>query len=80
MAIQVRVNEATHAAIRCLANDSGESMQSVIDKAIGRYRRELFLESLNQDFERLRGNSDDWDEELAERKLWENTLLDGDEK
>ena len=55
-------------------------MQGVIDKAIGRYRRELFLESLNEDFKRLRESSSDWQEELEERKLWENTLLDGDEK
>jgi hypothetical protein len=80
MAIQVRVNETTHLAIKALANESGDSMQGVIDKAIGRYKRELFLESLNEDFKRLRSNSGDWDEELEERRLWENTLLDGDEK
>ena len=80
MATQVRVNDATHAAIRNLARESGESMQSVIDKAISRYKRELFLESHNEDFKRLRANTDDWEEEREERKLWENTLLDGDEK
>jgi hypothetical protein len=80
MATQVRVNEATHTAIRDLANESGDSMQGVIDKAISRYKRELFLESLSEDFKRLKSNSEDWDEELEERRLWENTLLDGDEK
>ncbi len=80
MGIQVRVNESTHAAIRSLANEAGDSMQSIIDKAISHYRRELFLESLNQDFKRLRSDSEDWNVELEERKLWENTLLDGDDK
>lgn len=55
-------------------------MQGVIDKAIGRYKRELFLESLSEDFRRLKSKKEDWDEEAEERRLWENTLLDGDEK
>lgn len=80
MAVQVRVNESTHILIRDLANEIGESMQSVVDKAVQRYKRELFLESLNEDFRNLRENSEDWKAELEERKLWENTLLDGDEK
>ncbi len=80
MAIQVRVNETTHAVIRNLANELGESMQSIVDKAIERYKRELFLESLNQDFKKLQENEIDWENELEERRLWENTLLDGVEK
>ena len=80
MAIQVRVNEATHITIRSLAKEFGESMQSIVDKAVERYKRELFLESLNQDFKRLQENEVDWAAELEERRLWENTLLDGVEK
>jgi len=80
MAFQVRVNETTHTAIRNLANELGESMQSIVDKAIERYKRELFLESLNQDFKKLQENEIDWENELEERRLWENTLLDGVEK
>lgn len=80
MAIQVRVTESTHDAIRSLASESGDSMQGVIDKAIGRYKRELFLESLSEDFRRLKSKKEDWDDEMEERRLWENTLLDGDEK
>jgi hypothetical protein len=80
MAIQVRVNESTHTVIKNLANEFGESMQSIVDKAVERYRRELFLESLNQDFQRLQENETDWEAELAERRLWDGTLLDGDDK
>lgn len=80
MAVQVRVNESTHAIINSLAKELGESMQSIVDKAVERYKREIFLESLNQDFKRLRENEEDWVSELEERKLWENTLLDGVEK
>ena len=80
MATQLRVNESTHAAIRNLAQEFGESMQSIVEKAIERYKREMFLESLNQDFKRLRENDKAWNEELDERRLWENTLTDGVEE
>ncbi len=80
MAIQVRVTEATHIIIRDLAKEFGESMQSIVDKAVERYKRELFLEGLSQDFKILQENEADWTLELEERKLWENTLLDGVEK
>lgn len=80
MAIQVRVNEETHAIIRDLAKEFGESMQTIVDKAVERYKRELFLESLNEDFKNLRENETEWASELEERRLWENTLLDGVEK
>lgn len=80
MATQLRVNESTHTVIRKLANERGESMQSIVEKAVERYKRDLFLESLNQDFKRLRENKEAWDVEIEERRLWENTLLDGVEK
>ena len=78
--IQVRINESTHIALKSIAKEFGESMQSVLDKAVERYKRDLFLESLNQDFKALRENEDAWALEIEERKLWENTLLDGVEK
>lgn len=80
MAVQVRVNESTHSAISSLAKELGESMQSVVDKAVERYKRDIFLEQLNQDFRCLRENEEDWNVELEERRLWDNTLLDGVEK
>jgi hypothetical protein len=80
MATQLRVNESTHATIRNLAQEFGESMQSIVEKAIERYKRELFLESLNEDFKHLRENEEAWNEELDERRLWENTLTDGVEE
>ncbi len=80
MATQLRVNESTHSVIRKLASECGESMQSIVEKAVERYKRELFLESLSQDFKKLRENKEAWDEEMEERRLWENALLDGVQK
>lgn len=76
--IQVRISENTHSVIRGIANEIGESMQSVVERAVDRYKRELFLENLNRDFESLRQNESDWQDELEEREIWNSTLTDGE--
>ncbi|MGE0132975.1 MAG: toxin-antitoxin system protein [Blastocatellales bacterium] len=52
-------------------------MQTIVEEAIEQYQRRRFLEGLNQDFKALKENAQAWQEELAERALWDNTLLDG---
>ena len=50
------------------------------EEAIEQYRRRRFLEGLNQDFKALKEDREAWQEELEERKMWDKTLLDGEEK
>jgi len=52
-------------------------MQSVLDGALGPYRRENFLRAANADFEALRDNPEAWREEVREREFCEQTLADG---
>lgn len=52
-------------------------MQTVLDKAIENYRRHIFLVQANQAFVVLRQNRELWQEELAERGLWDQTMADG---
>ena len=52
-------------------------MQTVLDRAVEVYRRQSFLDALNEDFTALRAKPDEWEEEMEERKLWEQTLADG---
>ena len=47
-----------------------ENIQETID-------RQEFLERANQAYAALRNNPEAWQEELAERELWEQTLADG---
>jgi len=54
-------------------------MQTIIEQAVEQYRRRRFLEGLSQDFKALKEDSQSWQEELEERKLWDKTLLDGAE-
>ena len=76
--IQVRISENTHHTIKGIAHDTGDTMQGVVEQAVDRYKRELFLESLNRDFDSLKANQEDWANELGERSLWDETLSDGD--
>lgn len=52
-------------------------MQSILAKAVERYRRSRFLEDANADFEALKKRPKEWRAYLAERKAWEGTLKDG---
>lgn len=73
----VRISRRAHALLRQLAEEEQQSMQSVLDRALERYRRERFLRAANSDFEALRSDPKAWNEELRERELWEQTLADG---
>jgi arsenate reductase-like glutaredoxin family protein len=75
-----RISEPTRKILRKLAQESGESMQEILDKAVELYRRQRFLEESNRAFEALRANTTAWEEEEAERKAWDATLADDLEK
>ncbi len=76
---QVRISTTTHRVLRGLSSEVGESMQTIVEEAIEQYRRRKFLEGLNQDYKALKEDSNAWKEELEERALWDETLLDGAE-
>lgn len=75
--LTIRISRSSHAALRALAEESDESMTEILDKAIEIYRRQRFLAGLNSDFAALRKNEAAWQEELAERMVWDGTLTDG---
>ena len=75
--VNVRVSKQTHQQLTALTKQNGLSMQTILDRAVEAYRRQSFLESLNADFAALQTRTEEWTEELAERKLWEQTLADG---
>src|SRR5713101_273967 len=73
----VRISDASRDILRKLAAQEGESMQSVLEKAIETYRRQRFLKEVNKSYSVLRQNHEAWtsmEKELAE---WDNTLGDG---
>jgi predicted transcriptional regulator len=70
MAQTVRITSEAHETLRHLAEKSGESMQTTLQKAIEAYRRYRILVEANEAYARLRANSKAWKEELEERKAW----------
>ena len=77
MAATVRVSAEAHEFLRELSKERGLSITQLVDEAIERLLREDFLQKVNEDFARLRQDPEAWAEELAERRLWDCTLMDG---
>ena len=73
----VRISEASHQILKELAEQTGQTMMDVLDKALDAYRRKLFIEQLNAGYAELRADPEAWAEHLAERQLWDATLMDG---
>ena len=76
----VRVRNETHATLRSLSAAAGQPIPDVVAAAVEMYRRAQFVEAANAYYARLRERDQDWQAELAERKLWDATLLDGQEE
>jgi hypothetical protein len=72
----VRIRAPAHAKLKELAEQSGETMTDVLDRAIDAYHRQAFLEGLNRDFAALQADAKAWQAELDERAAWDATLAD----
>ncbi len=76
----VRISDETRRTLRELAARRGGSMQAVLDEAVEEYRRRRFLDEANAAFAALRANRKAWEDEMEERRAWDNTLADGREE
>ena len=76
----VRINEESRQRLRLLAKEMGESMSSVLDKAIEAYRRKSFIESVNKAYASLKKDTKEWASLQEERALWDKALMDGLDK
>jgi hypothetical protein len=72
----LRIDTTTQARLRELASSRGESMGTVVARAVESLWREQLLQEINASFARLREDPEAWAEELEERRLSENTLMD----
>ena len=73
----VRITEASHQILKKLADETGQTMMEVLNKALDAYRRKLFFEQMNTGYAELQADPEAWAEHLAERRLWDATLMDG---
>ncbi len=75
--VNVRISSQSYQILKDLSREKGQTMQSLIDQALEELRRKKMLEAANEAFAALKADREAWREELAERGLWENTLVDG---
>ncbi|AFV12600.1 hypothetical protein Tph_c24130 [Thermacetogenium phaeum DSM 12270] len=73
----VRVSNRAWKALKEIAEQTGETMQGVLERAVEAYRRQWLLERANKAYAALRSDPEKWDEEVAERREWEAPLADG---
>lgn len=73
----IRVSARTHAVLRRLADDTGQPIQAVAEKAVDLYRRQRMLEQTNIAYAQLRSDASAWAEEQQERDILAGTLSDG---
>src|SRR5262249_18387956 len=73
----VPISEASHRTLKELAEQTGQPMMEVLDKARDAYRRKLFFDQLNAGYAELWADPEAWAEHLAERNSWDATLMDG---
>ena len=74
--IAITINKNTHDVLLRISKQSGDNLQTLLDKAVDQYRRQMFLLQANQAFVTLRKNELLWQDELNERQEWDRTLTD----
>lgn len=75
--LTIDISETTHKTLLQLAQTSGDDFVTIMDRAVENYRRYVFLVQADRAFATLKQNEGLWQEELAERKLWDLTIADG---
>ena len=73
----IRISRHAKATLRDLSKREGKPMQTVLDEAIEQYRRHKFFEELDASYARLQQDPEAWRQELAERREWDEPLVDG---
>jgi hypothetical protein len=76
----IRIDKQALGVLRELARKQHQPLQTVLSQLIEHYRRQKFLEEVNQAFAALRDDPVAWGEEQQERALWDSTLEDGLER
>jgi predicted transcriptional regulator len=76
----VRISETARRALHELAEREQVPMQTVLDRAIESYRRNRFLDAVNETFAALRADEEKWKAEENERREWSRTDKDGDDE
>ena len=73
----VRIRTSTHQALKTMADESGQTMQSLIEEALELLRRRRFLDAVNASYSALKEDNSGWLELREELAEWDVALEDG---
>ena len=73
----VPISEKAYKTLLNLSEENEIPMTTALETAIKEYDRHLFFKAAEKAYRELQSDPVAWAEELAERKLWETTLMDG---
>jgi len=67
----------SHRLLNNLAKQQKKTLVDLLDEAVKAYERKLFWDECDRAYEKLWADPKAAAAEIAERKRWDNTLLDG---
>ena len=73
----VRISEESRQILMDLVRHTGQPIIEVLARALDDYKRKLFFERMNAGYADLQADPEGWTDHLAERKQWDETLMDG---
>lgn len=73
----VRIDDRTHRTLTEMKERTGRPLLDLLAEAVERFHDQFVIREMNAGYARLRADPDAWREELAERALWDATLMDG---
>ena len=73
----VRISWEARNLLREISQAEGRSMQAVVERALETYRRQRYLEEMNEDWSRVREDIANWYTVEADRNRLDDTLADG---
>lgn len=76
----IRIDTKTYENLKKLSEQLEQPMQKIVYEALEEYKKKILLSQTAEAFLNLKKNSDLWEDEIKERELWDNTLLDGVEE
>jgi C4-type Zn-finger protein len=71
----IKVAASTYEVLKETAEKENTTLQGILDKIVKQYKMKKFFEEVNLAYEKM--SSEDWENELAERKEMDITLMDG---
>lgn len=73
----ILVSEKTRAQLEEMASWAGVPVAEILERAVNEHYDRRFWDAVNAGYAALRADPAAWAEVESERRLWDNTLLDG---